>query len=40
MLLNSTPLECEKVFRLFYRHIAPLEQREGFTDKVFFTPEA
>ena len=37
---HSTPLACEKGFHLFYRPVAPLEQRDGFRDQHFFTPEA
>ena len=35
--LHGTPLECKKGHSLFYRYVAPLEQRGLFTDEDFFT---
>ena len=32
---HSTPLECKNAPVFFYRHIAPLEQRDFSTSKAF-----
>ena len=34
--LHSTPLECKKVLSLFYRYVAPLEQRGLFTPEAWY----